>query len=64
MLRALMASDVQDIPVALLGHHARRRTVVLEDRVGGNRGAVQPVINGPRKRLKRSYSSRTPVMTL
>ena len=41
MLRALMTADMQDVAIARSRDHPRRRAVMLEDRVGRDRGAVQ-----------------------
>ena len=45
VLRTLVAADVQDVAVALVGDHARPRPVVLEYGIGGDGGAVKDVID-------------------
>ena len=45
MLRALMASDVDDVAVSLGRHHASLGALVFEERVGGDGGAVIDVID-------------------
>jgi hypothetical protein len=45
MLRALVAPDMDDIPIAGSGDHAGHRPIVLQYCVGADRRAVQCMVN-------------------
>ncbi len=45
VLRALVATNVDDVAIALGGDHAGASTVVSEQGIGGDRGAVEHVLN-------------------
>src|SRR5207248_6473417 len=46
VLRPLVASDMQDVAIATGGDHAGNRSVMLEDGVGGDGGAVEHHVDG------------------